>query len=125
HSMTKQPALIQLDALWPLMTLGETQLQRLRPLLDAQSDERPEVQQLASYNHLPKAPLAPNNEATTTSSTADSAIIGDTLSDALLAVLNKFTLDITEKARLGEIDPVFGRDDEIRQMVDILSRRRK
>ena len=29
------------------------------------------------------------------------------------------------KARLGEIDPVFGRDDEIRQMVDILSRRRK
>lgn len=125
HAMTKQPALIQLDALWPLMTLGETQLQRLRPLLDAQSDERPEVQQLASYNHLPKAPLAPNNEATTTSSTADSAIIGDTLSDALLAVLNKFTLDITEKARLGEIDPVFGRDDEIRQMVDILSRRRK
>ncbi|WP_316045284.1 AAA family ATPase, partial [Escherichia coli] len=45
--------------------------------------------------------------------------------DALLAVLNRFTEDVTEKARSGRIDPVFGRDTEIRQMVDILSRRRK
>ncbi|WP_109392807.1 type VI secretion system ATPase TssH [Proteus terrae] len=125
HTMTKQPALVPLDALWPLMTLGETQLQRLRPLLDAQSDERPEVQQLASHNHLPEAPLNQHNETNAPSSTTDNAIIGHTLSDALQAVLNKFTLDVTEKARLGEIDPVFGRDDEIRQMVDILSRRRK
>lgn len=125
HTMTKQPALVPLDALWPLMTLGETQLQRLRPLLDAQSDERPEIQQLASHNHLPEAPLTQNNETNTPSSTIDNAIIGHTLSDALQAVLNKFTLDVTEKARLGEIDPVFGRDDEIRQMIDILSRRRK
>ncbi|MEY0489684.1 type VI secretion system ATPase TssH [Proteus terrae] len=125
HSMTKQPALVPLDALWPLMTLSETQLQRLRPLLDAQSDERPEIQQLASHNHLPEAPLKQHNETNAPSSTTDNAIIGHTLSDALQAVLNKFTLDMTEKARLGEIDPVFGRDDEIRQMVDILSRRRK
>lgn len=33
--------------------------------------------------------------------------------------------DFTEKARQGKLDPVFGRDDEIRQMVDILARRRK
>ncbi|WP_409033626.1 AAA family ATPase, partial [Klebsiella pneumoniae] len=45
--------------------------------------------------------------------------------DALLAVLNRFTEDVTEKARSGRIDPAFGRDTEIRQMVDILSRRRK
>src|SRR5262249_46190800 len=31
----------------------------------------------------------------------------------------------TERARKGEIDPVFGRDREIRQMIDILARRRK
>ncbi|MCV4796896.1 AAA family ATPase, partial [Escherichia coli] len=43
----------------------------------------------------------------------------------MLAVLNRFTEDVTEKARSGRIDPVFGRDTEIRQMVDILSRRRK
>lgn len=39
--------------------------------------------------------------------------------------LNKFCVDFTAKAREGEIDPVFGRDREIRQMVDILARRRK
>jgi type VI secretion system protein VasG len=41
------------------------------------------------------------------------------------SALAKFTLDFTERARQGEIDPVFGRDREIRQMVDILARRRK
>ncbi|MCP4346839.1 MAG: type VI secretion system ATPase TssH [Desulfobacterales bacterium] len=39
--------------------------------------------------------------------------------------LGRFCTDFTEKARAGEIDPVFGRDREIRQMVDILARRRK
>ena len=39
--------------------------------------------------------------------------------------LKKFTVDLTEKARKGEIDPVTGRDEEIRQMVDILMRRRQ
>ncbi len=39
--------------------------------------------------------------------------------------LGQFTIDVTARARAGEIDPVFGRDNEIRQMVDILSRRRK
>ncbi len=39
--------------------------------------------------------------------------------------LDLYTLDLTARARAGEIDPVFGRDQEIRQIVDILSRRRK
>lgn len=37
----------------------------------------------------------------------------------------RFCEDITAKARAGKLDPVFGRDREIRQMVDILARRRK
>ena len=37
----------------------------------------------------------------------------------------RFCNDFTQKAREGKIDPVFGRDPEIRQMVDILARRRK
>ena len=41
------------------------------------------------------------------------------------SALEKYTSNFTEKARNGEIDPVFGRDREIRQMVDILGRRRK
>jgi type VI secretion system protein VasG len=39
--------------------------------------------------------------------------------------LKRFTVDLTEQARLGKVDPVVGRDDEIRQIVDILMRRRQ
>src|ERR1043166_3303661 len=39
--------------------------------------------------------------------------------------LAKFSVDLTEKARKGEIDPIVGRDEEIRQVVDILMRRRQ
>lgn len=39
--------------------------------------------------------------------------------------LGRFCENFTRKAKAGEIDPVFGRDREIRQMVDILARRRK
>tara|TARA_R110002096_G_scaffold80432_13_gene188473 strand:+ start:548 stop:3112 length:2565 start_codon:yes stop_codon:yes gene_type:complete len=41
------------------------------------------------------------------------------------SALEKFCTDLTQRARDGEIDPIFGRDREIRQMVDILARRRK
>ena len=39
--------------------------------------------------------------------------------------LQNFAADLTERARKGEIDPVAGRDEEIRQIVDILMRRRQ
>ena len=39
--------------------------------------------------------------------------------------LKRFTLDLTEQARKGELDPIVGRDEEIRQLVDILMRRRQ
>jgi len=39
--------------------------------------------------------------------------------------LQRFTVDLTEQARQGKIDPVVGRDEEIRQIVDILMRRRQ
>ncbi|EQD49226.1 ATP-dependent chaperone ClpB, partial [mine drainage metagenome] len=39
--------------------------------------------------------------------------------------LKKYTLDLTERARLGKLDPVIGRDDEIRRVIQILQRRSK
>jgi type VI secretion system protein VasG len=39
--------------------------------------------------------------------------------------LQQFSVDLTEKARTGELDPIVGRDGEIRQIVDILMRRRQ
>ncbi len=39
--------------------------------------------------------------------------------------LRKYTLDLTERARSGKLDPVIGRDDEIRRVIQILQRRSK
>jgi len=39
--------------------------------------------------------------------------------------LKRFAVDLTERARKGEIDPVTGRDEEVRQIIDILMRRRQ
>lgn len=39
--------------------------------------------------------------------------------------LDKYTIDLTARARAGAIDPVLGRDAEIRQVIDILTRRRQ
>jgi type VI secretion system protein VasG len=39
--------------------------------------------------------------------------------------LQRFTIDLTGQARSGKLDPVVGRDDEIRQVIDILMRRRQ
>ena len=39
--------------------------------------------------------------------------------------LKKYTLDLTERARQGKLDPVIGRDDEIRRVIQVLQRRSK
>jgi ATP-dependent Clp protease ATP-binding subunit ClpB len=39
--------------------------------------------------------------------------------------LKKYTMDLTERARIGKLDPVIGRDDEIRRCIQILQRRTK
>jgi type VI secretion system protein VasG len=62
---------------------------------------------------------------------AGAAAGGDASGDMPAAALGRqealarFAVDLTAKARKGEIDPVTGRDEEIRQIVDILMRRRQ
>jgi type VI secretion system protein VasG len=117
-ALVDKPKLARCDGLWPLLTLGQSQLERLRPLIDAQSDERPELQQ--------DAELARQGGDVEMVGRPEGADVKDgELNPALQNALDKFTLDVTAKAQAGSIDPVFGRDTEIRQMVDILSRRRK
>ncbi|HVC12142.1 MAG TPA: Clp protease N-terminal domain-containing protein, partial [Burkholderiales bacterium] len=45
--------------------------------------------------------------------------------EAQRQALAKYTLDLTERARAGKLDPVIGRDDEIRRVIQILQRRTK
>lgn len=66
----------------------------------------PELSKLTGEQHGP-APV--NNGATTGKTPA----------------LDQFTTDLTAQARAGKIDPIVGRDYEIRQMIDILTRRRQ
>ena len=119
EALLAQPRLLHCEGAWPLFSLSEEHILRLKPILDAQSDERPELQQQASLSMQVSSlnDVAPKPNADTLS--------GQNLSEALQAALDKFTLDVTAKAKAGQIDPIFGRDTEIRQMIDILSRRRK
>ncbi|WP_339427385.1 type VI secretion system ATPase TssH [Pseudomonas sp. RA_105y_Pfl1_P41] len=110
-ALLETPSLLTCDAAWPLLSISDTQLQRLFEMLDQHSEERPQVQQEAVLNRT-------ETSVTQASSSADK-------SEALKVILDKFTHDVTAKAWAGQIDPVFGRDDEIRQVIDILSRRRK
>lgn len=118
-ALVKKQGLVRCDGLWPLLTLGQRQLERLRPLLDAQSDERPDVQLEAELAQ------SRGGDVEFIGRPVGAEVKEGELSQALQNALDKFTLDVTAKAKEGKIDPVFGRDTEIRQMVDILSRRRK
>lgn len=46
-------------------------------------------------------------------------------SEELRMALDKFTINLTERAHQGKLDPVIGRDDEIRRTIQVLQRRRK
>ena len=56
---------------------------------------------------------------------AAEAAQGGTRGPTKTPALDQFTIDLTARAKKGDIDPVLGRDAEIRQMVDILTRRRQ
>ncbi|MFN9390918.1 MAG: ATP-dependent chaperone ClpB [Betaproteobacteria bacterium] len=51
--------------------------------------------------------------------------VGSAEAEGAREALKKYTLDLTERARQGKLDPVIGRDDEIRRCIQILQRRSK
>lgn len=51
--------------------------------------------------------------------------VSDSDGESNREALTKYTTDLTERARLGKLDPVIGRDDEIRRSIQILQRRTK
>ena len=69
----------------------------------------------------------PSSEQTQVEQTGSSALSGSTaaMSGATGDALAKYSIDLTEKARIGEIDKIVGRDAEVRQLIDVLLRRRQ
>ena len=96
-ALVSNPTRVRCDSLWPLLTLGQAQLEHLRPLLDMQSDERPELQ-----------PDEPGHagDVDFVGRPVESAVKSAEMNPALQNALDKFTLDITARAREGKIDPV-------------------
>ena len=89
-------------------------------ILLALADDKSEAGKLARENGLTRKAL----EA------AIQAVRGGTHVDSQEAEgqresLKKYTIDLTERARLGKLDPVIGRDDEIRRAIQVLQRRTK
>jgi type VI secretion system protein VasG len=106
---------------------------QLRNVLFAVSNEfsRVDVEQLSeAFDRMvgssPEASLSARDGSQTGS--AEPAGPGTDSSAPVLGrqeALRRFTQDLTQRAREGKIDPVVGRDDEIRQIIDVLMRRRQ
>ncbi|WP_020483714.1 type VI secretion system ATPase TssH [Methylomonas sp. MK1] len=94
------------------------EFEKLKP--DTVSDELPKI-----VSGSPEDGLVAN----------DGSLVGATPGEASGAIapaamgkqeaLKQFTVDLTEQARNGKIDPIVGREEEIRQVIDILMRRRQ
>ena len=86
----------------------------------ALADAKGEAGRIAQQHGLTQKALEAAIDAVRGGQTMDSAE-GESQRDAL----KKYTLDLTERARQGKLDPVIGRDDEIRRSIQVLQRRSK
>lgn len=113
QALLKSPYRLMTQEAWPLLSLTETQIGRLKTWLDEVSIE--------GENNTFAQPASEENQHTVSAESKPQQTGTAGQNDALA----RFTVNLTEKAAQGGIDPVFGRETEIRQMMDILSRRRK
>ncbi|OGB46916.1 MAG: ATP-dependent chaperone ClpB [Burkholderiales bacterium RIFCSPLOWO2_12_FULL_65_40] len=86
----------------------------------ALTDSKGEAARIAKENGLTRKSLEAAIEAVRGGAKMDSAE-GEGQREAL----KKYCIDLTERARLGKLDPVIGRDDEIRRAIQVLQRRTK
>lgn len=86
----------------------------------ALADDKGEAAKLLKQNGLTKTALEAAIQAVRGNESVDSQE-----AEGQRESLKKYTLDLTERARLGKLDPVIGRDDEIRRAIQVLQRRTK
>ncbi len=132
----------QLDALPTLGTEAEpTTSQELLQVLRASEHEMRELgDEFISTEHLLLSLAGHNSPAgealRTIGATKDALLkaladvrgghrVTDQTPEDKIQALEKFGVDLTERAEAGELDPVIGRDDEIRRVIQVLSRRTK
>ena len=86
----------------------------------ALADSKSDIGGIVRGHGLSRKALEAAVEAVRGGATVDSAE-----SEGQREALKKYTLDLTERARQGKLDPVIGRDDEIRRAIQVLQRRTK
>eukprot|EP01133_Synstelium_polycarpum_P021883 gene21883-26283_t len=89
-------------------------------VLLAMTEDKSDCGKLARENGLTRKALASAIEAVRGGNKVDTQE-----AEGQREALKKYTLDLTERARKGKLDPVIGRDDEIRRTIQILQRRSK
>jgi len=83
-------------------------------------DDKGEVGRLLKQYGVARAPLEQAIDAVRGGET-----VGSAEAEGQRESLKKYTIDLTERARQGKLDPVIGRDDEIRRAIQVLQRRTK
>ena len=86
----------------------------------AVADDKGEAGRIARENGLSRKSLESAIEAVRGGQNVNSAE-----AEGARESLKKYTIDLTERARQGKLDPVIGRDDEIRRAIQVLQRRTK
>ncbi|MBG6076242.1 ATP-dependent chaperone ClpB [Polaromonas sp. CG_9.11] len=86
----------------------------------ALTDSKADVGKIARENGLTRKALEAAIDAVRGGQNVNSAD-----AEGQREALTKYTIDLTERARLGKLDPVIGRDDEIRRAIQVLQRRTK
>jgi ATP-dependent Clp protease ATP-binding subunit ClpB len=86
----------------------------------ALADDKSDVAKLLKQHGLTKAALEKAVQ-----SVRGNDKINSQDADGQREALKKYTIDLTERARIGKLDPVIGRDDEIRRTIQVLQRRTK
>ena len=86
----------------------------------AACDDKGETGRLLKQHGVQRAPLEQAINAVRGGET-----VGSAEAEGQRESLKKYTLDLTERARQGKLDPVIGRDDEIRRAIQVLQRRTK
>ncbi|RQR19617.1 type VI secretion system ATPase TssH, partial [Burkholderia sp. Bp9143] len=117
QAIVDAPHVLRAQNAWPLLSISSAQIERLLPRLAHRScenaPEEPDAEVIESAS-------AAQSEAPAATPAAPETRVAQHKTDA--DALARFAIDLTDKARNGQIDPVFGRDREIQQMVDVLAR---
>jgi ATP-dependent Clp protease ATP-binding subunit ClpB len=90
-------------------------------ILLALTDDKSDAGRLAREHGLAKKAL----ESAIAAVRGGDASVNSQDAEGQREALKKYTLDLTERARMGKLDPVIGRDDEIRRAIQVLQRRTK